>query len=247
MPGIPAISIRGLRKRYGDGTQALDGIDLDVPQGSCVCLAGPNGAGKSTMLQCIAGLCSFEGEILLAGSPAGGRGRPVDPSILGIVFQNPDDQLFCTSVREDVAFGPRNLRMGQDEVESRVAGALRAVGLEAAGGRAPHHLSGGERKRAAIAAVIACGPSMLVLDEPWGGLDARSSRSVAAILRGFTGSRLIATQDPRQAAPICDRLVIIDEGRIAADGPMEVLSAEEELLERHGLLWHPLHPDQDLF
>lgn len=232
----PAVEIEGLRLVYPDGTIALDGIDLTVEQGSSVCIAGPNGAGKSTLLLCIGGLLKHEGVIRVEGARSNaGHARGRDPSVFGLVFQDPDDQLFCTNVRDDTAFGPRNLRLTAAEVEERVKEALHAVGLAGFDGRAPHHLSVGEKKRAAIASVLACRPSIIALDEPWAGLDARAYRAVKGILAGFAGTRLVVTQDPGQTAGICDRLVVIDGGRIAADGPFNELASDCSLLERHGL------------
>ncbi len=232
----PAIETGGLSLVYGDGTKALDGIDLVVPEGSSLCLAGPNGAGKSTLLLCLAGLLRHGGVIRLAGTDTSGRkAKGRDPGLFGLVFQDPDDQLFCTTVRDDVAFGPENQRLAPGEVGERVAGALSAAGLAGFEGRAPHHLSVGEKKRAALAAVLACRPSILALDEPWAGLDARASRALTSILSGFTGTKLVVTQDLRHAGEVCDRLVILDGGRVAADGPFEALTSDMDLLERHGL------------
>ncbi|NLP05295.1 ABC transporter ATP-binding protein [Candidatus Fermentibacteria bacterium] len=232
----PAVEIEGLRLVYPDGTTALDGVDFKVEKGSSVCIAGPNGAGKSTLLLCIGGLLKYDGVIRVAGARSdAGHSRGRDPSVFGLVFQDPDDQLFCTTVRDDAAFGPRNLRLPAAEVEERVCEALRAVDLAGFEERPPHHLSVGEKKKAAIASVLACRPSIIALDEPWAGLDARACRAVTGILERFTGTRLVVTQDPRQAAGICERMVIIDGGRIAADGPFHELSADRNLLERHGL------------
>ena len=231
-PGAPAIEVADLGFRYHDGTEALRGVSLRVSAGESVCLAGPNGAGKSTLLLALAGLVRGAGAVRVAGSEVSGAeaGRR-----LGLVFQDADDQLFCPTVAEDVAFGPRNQRLAEGEVAARVAGSLAAVGLAGFEARSAHHLSGGEKKRAAIAAVLACRPEILALDEPWANLDARAARAVTGIIRSFPGTRLVASQDLHHAAEVCDRMVILDGGRIVADGPMEKLLADAELLEKHGL------------
>lgn len=230
------IEVQGLSLTYQDGITALDGIDLEIPGGSSVCIAGPNGAGKSSLLMCLAGLLRFEGGILLAGREFTGiRAKGRDPSLFGLVFQDPDDQLFCTSVYDDVAFGPGNMGLAPEEVENRVRESLASVSLEGFEKRMPHHLSLGEKRKAAIAAVLACRPSILALDEPWAGLDARASRAVTGILSAFRGTRLVVTQDLRQAEAVCERFIILDAGRIVADGPASGILDNHELLEQHGL------------
>ncbi|MDD3288058.1 MAG: ABC transporter ATP-binding protein [Alphaproteobacteria bacterium] len=227
---LHAVRISGLGYRYHDGTEALRGLDLVVHAGEKVCLAGPNGAGKSTLLLHMTGIIKGEGDVLVGGDVPKGA-----PSVFGLVFQDPEDQLFCPTVGDDVAFGPRNMKLPEIEVDRRVASALLAVGLEGFQSRSAHHLSGGEKKRAAIAAVLACEPEILALDEPWANLDVRSSRAVTDILRGHKGTFIVASQDLHRAAEVCERLVIIDGGAIVADGPMKELLADEELLEAHGL------------
>ncbi len=236
----PAIEVVGLRFRYHDGTEALKGLTLCVKRGESVALAGPNGAGKSTLFLCLSGLAAGDGMVLVAGdAPAAGAdaGRR-----FGLVFQNPDDQLFCPTVGEDVAFGPRNQRLREDEVARRVTESLAAVGLSGFETRSAHHLSGGEKKRAAIAAVLACRPAILGLDEPWANLDARASRAVTGILGQFAGTLLVASQDLHHAGKVCKRLVILDGGAIVADGPMKELLADAALLEAHGLELPPGRP-----
>jgi cobalt/nickel transport system ATP-binding protein len=229
----PDIEVADLRFRYHDGTEALRGLSLRVERGESVCLAGPNGAGKSTLLLCLSGLVRGQGLVRVAGAaPSAGAdaGRR-----FGLVFQDPDDQLFCPTVGEDLAFGPRNQRLDEPEVGRRVAESLAAVNLSGFEARSAHHLSGGEKKRAAIAAVLACRPAMLALDEPWANLDARASRAVTGVIRAFPGTRLVASQDLHHAAEVCERLLVLDGGRVAADGPMRELLADRELLDRCGL------------
>ena len=162
----PCIDLQDLRYRYPDGTFALQGISFKVAAGEKVCLAGPNGAGKSTLLLCLAGLLRAEGTLILTARDQAPATGTVDPSRIGLVFQSPDDQLFCPTIGEDVAFGPRNRGKTEEEVRKVVSGSLAAVGLAGFEQRCAHHLSGGERKRAAIAAVLACQPAILAMDEP---------------------------------------------------------------------------------
>jgi cobalt/nickel transport system ATP-binding protein len=208
---------------------ALQHVSLSIGSGESVCLAGPNGAGKSTLLLILAGLLRGEGSVEIDGiAPAVSRQ-------LGLVFQDPDDQLFCATIEEDVAFGPRNQRLPETEVAQRVHQSLVATGLSGYEQRGAHHLSGGEKKRAAIAAVLACHPSVLALDEPWANLDARGARAVTTIVREFTGIRIVTSQDLQRAAEVCERLVILDRGSIIADGPMRQTLENAALLESHGL------------
>ncbi len=235
-PPSAAIDVAALRYRYHDGTEALRGLNLRINQGESVCLAGPNGAGKSTLLLCLAGLLKGEGRAQVGnGNATKAGGRIPSPAVFGLVFQEPDDQLFCPTVGEDVAFGPRNERLPEGEVARRVRESLAGVGLSGFEGRSAHHLSGGEKRRAAIAAVLACRPEILALDEPWANLDARASRAVSEILRAFSSTLLVVSQDLYHAAEVCERLVILDGGVVVADGPMKGLLADAALLEAHGL------------
>ena len=230
------IRITDMRYRYHDGTEALRGLSLDIRPGETVCLAGPNGAGKSTLLLCLAGLLKGEGNIRIGnGSALPVKASSPDPSVFGLVFQDPEDQLFCPTVADDVAFGPRNLKCSEPEVAACVTQALAAVNLSGFEPRSAHHMSGGEKKRAAIAAVLACRPPILALDEPWANLDARAARAVTHFLRGYKGTLLVASQDLYHAAEVCSRLVLIDEGKVVADGLMKDLLNDTALLEAHGL------------
>lgn len=225
----PAIEADDLVYRYPDGTRALKGFSISVEPDESICLAGPNGAGKTTFLLVLAGLIRAKGSVRVNGSaPAAGR-------LLGLVFQDADDQLFCPTVFEDVAFGPRNQKLAEDEVARRVRESLAATGLTGFESRSAHHLSGGEKKRAAIAAIMACRPAVLALDEPWANLDARGARAVTKIIREFTGTRIVASQDLYHAAEVCERMVVVDGGAVVADGPMRNLLADKALLDARGL------------
>jgi len=226
---LPAIEARDLVYSYPDGTRALRGLSIDITPGESVCLAGPNGAGKTTFLLALAGLLRAKGSVRVDGT------APIADRPLGLVFQDADDQLFCPTVFEDVAFGPRNQKCTEEEVAQRVNESLVATGLTGFESRSAHHLSGGEKKRAAIAAILACRPKVLALDEPWANLDARGARAVSEIIREFRGTRVVASQDLYHASEVCDRLVIIDEGKVVAHGPMGDLLEDKPLLDTHGL------------
>ncbi len=233
---LPAIDAVNLRYRYHDGSDALRGVNIRIENGEKVCLAGPNGAGKSTLLLCLAGLLHAEGKLEIGGrGPSQAVHVASDPSFFGLVFQYPDDQLFCPSVGEDIAFGPRNQKKSEEEVRRQVTLTLSSVGLAGFELRCAHHLSGGEKKRASVAAVLACEPKILALDEPWANLDARASRAMTAIMRDFKGTLLLASHDLSRAAAVCTRLIIIDNGTVVADGLMQTLLADASLLEAHGL------------
>lgn len=232
----PAVETIGLGFSYGGGIRTLGCIDLRIEKETTVCIAGPNGAGKSTLLLCIANLLRHEGSVRISGvTGRSGRIAGLDPSVFGLVFQDPDDQLFCNTVFDDVAFGPRNLGLPPEVVEVRVSESLEAVGLSGFESRAPHRMSLGERKRAAMAAVLACRPSILALDEPWAGLDARACRSVTSILSSLGGTKLLVTQDLRHAGRVSGRLVILDGGSVVADGPFGEIAGDPLLMQRHGL------------
>jgi cobalt/nickel transport system ATP-binding protein len=235
MPG-PAFELIGLRHRYPDGTVALDGVDLAVGSGETVALLGPNGAGKSTLLLHLNGvLKASEGEVRVEGvAIADDTVRGVRARV-GMVFQDPDDQLFMTTLYDDVAFGPLNMGLTPKDVDERVHRALHEVGLADAASRPAQHLSFGQRKRAALATVLSMEPPLLVLDEPTSNLDPRARREMIALLRSLPATKVLATHDMALAAELCARAVVIDEGRVVADGPMVRIMADIALLEAHGL------------
>ncbi len=231
-----ALSIRGLRYTYPGAIQALSGVDLEVEQGERVALIGPNGAGKSTLMLHLNGiLLAQEGTVHVAGLPVEKRTLARVRAEVGLVFQDPDDQLFSPSLYDDVAFGPIHMGIPEEEVERRVLEALSAVGLEGFGERAPYALSLGQRKRAALATVLSMSPSLLVLDEPSAGLDPRGRRELINLLKTRPETMLVSTHDMRLVADVFPRTVIVDGGLIVADGPTAEALSDSVLLEEHGL------------
>ncbi|MFI7430442.1 energy-coupling factor ABC transporter ATP-binding protein [Micromonospora sp. NPDC049836] len=234
----PSLDVRGVRYAYPDGHVALHGVDLTVPRGDRVALLGPNGAGKTTLVLHLNGiLAPAEGTVSVGGLTVS-RDRDTLAEIrrrVGIVFQDPDDQLFLPTVAEDVAFGPANLGLRGAELAARVDEALAAVGMGEHRDRAPHHLSFGQRRRVAVATVLAMHPEILVLDEPSSNLDPAARRELAEILRGLPVTLLMVTHDLPYAAELCTRSVILDEGRIVADAPTLDLLTDPSLLAEHRL------------
>jgi cobalt/nickel transport system ATP-binding protein len=230
-----AIRAAGVRYRYPGGRPALHGVDLHVEHGERVALLGPNGAGKTTLMLHLNGLLAGDGVLEVAGLRVGRDSVHALRARVGLVFQDPDDQLFMPTVREDVAFGPLNLGLGRAEVAGRVDEALAAVRMAHAADRAPHQLSMGERRRVAIATVLAMHPALLVLDEPSANLDPRARRELLEVLAGVEGTMLVATHDLPLAAELCDRAVVLDGGRVAGDGPCEEILSDEDLLAAHDL------------
>jgi cobalt/nickel transport system ATP-binding protein len=230
------IEIESLRFTYPDGTAALRGISLDVAEGEKVALIGPNGAGKSTLLLHLNGIFRGDGSVRIDGLPVEKENLKAIRQKVGIVFQNPDDQLFCPTVFEDVAFGPRNMGLERNEIERRVTESLAAVGMEASVKKSPFRLSFGERKRVAIATVLALRPSVLVIDEPTANLDPRSRRAIIALLRDLHDTQVIATHDLDLARDLCSRTILLDSGQKIADAPTAEILEDDSLLQVHGLV-----------
>jgi len=254
----PAIRARGLEYHYPDGRHALRGVDLEVAAGESVALVGPNGAGKSTLLLHLNGLLPGNRGSSAVSPHHHGAGRPffrprrvasvwidglevVDRNArevrrkVGLLFQDPDDQLFSPTVLEDVAFGPLNLGMSKEEARRLARECLKRVDLVGAEDRPPHHLSFGERKRVCLAGVLACGPSVLALDEPTANLDPRSRRRFIQLIQSLSCAKLIATHDLEMALEVCSRAILLDGGQVVADGPSREVLGDPELLEAHGL------------
>ncbi|HEY6892163.1 MAG TPA: ABC transporter ATP-binding protein [Solirubrobacter sp.] len=231
-----AIHARDLRFSYPNGVTGLDGLDLHITHGERVAVLGPNGAGKTTlMLHLNALLEAKSGELEVAGLRVGHDDVRDLRARVGLIFQDPDDQLFMPTVREDVAFGPLNLGLAKPEVEDRVKTALAAVRMGEHADRAPHQLSLGQRRRVAIATVLAMDPSLLVLDEPSANLDPRTRRELIETLDRIERTLLIVTHDLPLAAALCERAVLLSAGKIVADGPTLDLLADEQLLAAHDL------------
>jgi cobalt/nickel transport system ATP-binding protein len=234
-----AIEVRALHFHYHDGTPALRGIGFSVARGACVGLIGPNGAGKSTLLLHLNGVLPEK----LDGEPAIHiEGRPLSPVELpairrdvGLLFQDPDDQLFCPTVFEDVAFGPLQMGLDGAAVGARVAAALQQVGLAGFEARSPHHLSLGEKRRVCLAGVLACKPRVLALDEPTSDLDPRGKRELKTLLKSLPVTKLIATHDLELVAELCEQVLVLDGGVLVAEGPTLDLLADEALMLAHGL------------
>jgi cobalt/nickel transport system ATP-binding protein len=229
------IDAADLRYRYPDGREALRGVNLAVDHGERVAVLGPNGAGKTTFVYHLNGLLRGHGRLEVAGLEVGdGTVRELRPRV-GLVFQDPDDQLFMPTVREDVAFGPLNMGEPPSAVEARVDETLRTVRMEHAAERPPHQLSMGERRRVAIATVLAMQPQLLVLDEPTANLDPRARRELLEVLARIERTMLVVTHDLPFAAQLCERAVILSRGRIVADGACTKILADGGLLAAHDL------------
>ncbi len=236
MPGV-AVRVQRLSYVYPDGPTALDGVALDLTAGESVGLVGPNGAGKTTLFLCLAGVLPCpRGAMSLAGlDPADPAQRRRLPEHVGIVFQNSDDQLFNATIFDDVAFGPLNLGLPSDEVRARVKEALARVGLSGFEKRVPFHLSGGEKRRAALAGVLAMRPGVLLLDEPSMYLDPRGRRELIGLVNDLDVTKLIASHDLEMILRTCTRAVVLDRGRVKADGPVRTVLGDAALMEAHGL------------
>jgi len=243
----PLLTISGLCFSYPDRPDVLHDISIEVMSGERVGLVGPNGSGKTTLFLVICGVLKpSAGEVVVTGnSVVNGEFRPE----IGMVFQNPDDQLFCPSVWDDVAFGPRNMGLAKDEVKERVTEALAIVGVEELADRPAHHLSGGEKRMVSIAGVLAMHPPLILYDEPSASLDIRSRRRLIRLLQASKETILVATHDLELVLEVCDRVILIDEGRIVAGGKPRVVMGDDKLMQTHGqekphsLVPHPTpHP-----
>ncbi|MEU6996714.1 ABC transporter ATP-binding protein [Nonomuraea sp. NPDC046570] len=233
---VNSLEVSRLAYAYPDGTQALYGVDLTIAKGERVALLGPNGAGKTTLVMHLNGILSAgHGTVSVAGTPVRKDTLKEIRQRVGLVFQDPDDQLFMPTVRDDVAFGPANSGVTGEELERRVKNALDRVGMLEALDRPPHHLSFGQRRRVAVATVLVMEPEILVLDEPSSNLDPAARRELAEILRSLDVTVLMVTHDLPYALELCERSLILSDGVIAADGPTRELLADEELLRRNRL------------
>jgi energy-coupling factor transporter ATP-binding protein EcfA2 len=234
-----AVEIRNLCYRYPSGQVALDRLSFSVAQDECVALLGPNGAGKSTLLLHLNGLLpehpSVEPCIWLGGEPLTAAALDAARQRVGLLFQDPEDQLISATVFEDVAFGPRQFGLDGPVLRSLVSFCLGQVGLKGFEDREPHRLSHGEKRRVCLAGVLACKPAVLVLDEPTSDLDPRGRREFKALLQTLPGAKIIATHDLELVVDLCSRVLILDEGKLVADGPTVPLLSDEPLMLAHGL------------
>ena len=219
------IRFSDVKYRYPGGYEALRGVSFLATHGEKVAVLGLNGAGKSTLLlHCNGLLLPTSGEVNVGDIPVGKKTLPLIRQTVGMVFQNPDDQLFMPTVEEDVAFGPMNMRLPKEEVDRRVRVALETVGAESLRKRAPFRLSGGQKRAVAIATVLAMEPSILVMDEPSSDLDLRAREDLISLLKRFDHTCLIATHDLELAREVCGRAILIEDGRVAADGTVEEMA-----------------------
>lgn len=230
------ITFNDVHFSYTTEKSVLNGINCTITHGESVALIGANGAGKSTLLDLIVGIhLNFKGSIIVGGIPVKKASLVHIREHIGYVFQDADAQLFMPSVYEDVAFGPRSHHLADDEVETLVNNALETVGMTHLKNRASYTLSGGEKRSASIAAILALTPDILLLDEPSSALDPRSRRSLINLLKTFKHTQIIATHDLDLAAEICRRTLILHEGKIVCDGPTQELLTNEALLSQYGL------------
>ncbi len=233
---VPTLDVRGLAYAYPDGHQALHGVDLHVHEGERVALLGPNGAGKTTLVLHLNGiLTAGAGSVAVSGLPVVKDNLQEVRRRVGIVFQDPDDQLFLGTVRQDVAFGPANLGLRGEPLQRRVMDALDRVGMADFADRPPHHLSFGQRRRVAVATVLAMEPEILVLDEPSSNLDPASRRELADILRSLDVTVLMVTHDLPYALELCPRAVVLADGVVVADGRTYDVLTDDVLMKENRL------------
>jgi cobalt/nickel transport system ATP-binding protein len=230
-----ALEVRDMKFSYPDGRPALTGVDLSIEEGGRVALRGPNGAGKTTLALHLNGILRGTGSVRVSGLDLNDDNIAEIRRRVGLVFQDANDQLFMPTVAEDVAFGPANLGLKGTELDERVEAALLRVDSVDLAGRPPHHLSGGEKRSAAIATALAMEPQILVLDEPTSGLDPLGRRELVEALQGLDVTLLVITHDLPFALELCDSAVIFDQGRVVAEGPTAEILADDPLLKRHRL------------
>ena len=229
------LRIDNLSYQYPDGQQALKNINLTIYRGDSLALVGPNGAGKSTLILHFNGIIRSNSSVKFLGEPIGDKNLKQVRSKVGLVFQNPDDQLFSPSVFDDVAFGPINMGYDEAKVCHAVTKALDMVGMSGFERRSPHHLSIGEKKRIAIATVLSMSPDVLVIDEPSSSLDPKGKWDFIDFLKTLPGTKVIVSHDLELVEALCSRMVIMEKGAIVADGLTAEMLSDRQLLVRYGL------------
>lgn len=230
-----AVVIKNLKYRYSDGIDALEDICLTIEQGQKVALIGPNGAGKSTLLLAMNMFIKAEGTITIGGVDVCRKNEKQIRRLIGFVQQNPDDQLFMPTVFDDVAFGPLNMGMSDEQVIDRTKTTLRTVGLTSMGDRTGHHLSAGQKRAAAIATILSMDPEIITMDEPDTSLDPRTRNHLVDLLKSLDQTIIIATCNMEFAARLCTRVILIDDGKIIADGSSDTVLSDGNLMSKHGL------------
>jgi cobalt/nickel transport system ATP-binding protein len=230
-----AIEIKNFTYKYPDGTAALSDISLSVEHGQKLALIGPNGAGKSTLLLVMAGFAKGTGKVFVDGLEINNKNLKKIRTRLGCCMENPDDQLFMPTLFDDVAFGPLNMGLGPEQVKALVTEALATVGLAQMADKAPHHLSAGQKRAAAVATILAMSPKIITLDEPDGSLDPRNRNNLMKLLRSLPQTLIIATCNMNFAASVAERAVLLDNGKIIADGEAKEIMSDIELMTKHGL------------
>jgi cobalt/nickel transport system ATP-binding protein len=230
-----AIEIEHFSYSYPDGTAALSDITISIEHCQRVALIGPNGAGKSTLLLAMAGFVSGTGKVLIDGMEVNRKNLRKIRTTIGSCLENPDDQLFMPTLFDDVAFGPLNMGLAPEQVKARVADALRTSGLSEISDKAPHHLSAGQKRAAAIATILAMTPKIITLDEPDGNLDPRNRNNLLKLLRDLPQTLIVATCNMDFAAALADRAVLLDDSRIVAEGDAKKIMSDSELMTTHGL------------
>ncbi len=231
----PAVKAADLSFQYPDGTRALTGLNFQVAAGEKAAVIGPNGSGKSTLMTLLNGVKQGSGALEIFGLPLRRENLARIKQLAGLVFQNPDDQLFCPTIFEDVAFGPLNMGLSPDEVKTAVAAALSDVGLEGYEQRSSFHLSFGERKLASIATVLAMHPQLIVMDEPTSNLDLAHRRKIINWIQASDRTIILTSHDLDMILATCERVMILNDGKLQADGPVRQILSDAGLLGRHDL------------
>ena len=236
-----AIEIENFSYAYPDGTIALSDVNLSVEHGEKIALIGPNGAGKSTLLLVMAGFVRGTGKVTIDGLEINRANLRRIRACLGACLENPEDQLFMPTLFDDVAFGPLNMGLSHEEISKRVADALETVGLSGMGDKAPHHLSAGQKRAAAVATVLSMDPKIITLDEPDGSLDPRNRNNLVRLLKKLSQTLIIGTCNMNFAAAIADRAVLVNKGRVIADGDAGKIMRDSQLMAEHGLEVPAIH------